>query len=940
MREPKRTRQGTSTAGSRVRLRQAPVRGISLAAVTGMRVVAAVLAALLAGLLVGGASAAAQEPPRASASAATLSMRVLGVGQQALLRSGRLRVRVRTTRTSRVRLAATAQTGTGRPVTLARGRTVRVRRTRTVALRLTRAGRRAVASCSVTRLAVVARSTRLRARLPRTPAFTGATRRVRRTVLRNSSACRGATGGGPTAIRAGSASADLTPPIGTPMFAYTARSGLANPENTPSLGLQVLADPDSGLYAKSFVASRGIHTRVRARAIVLETPAGKFALVHADLGGLPYAMTQAVLQRIADTGVRADRLLISATHTHSSTGPIWPGGSQGYAALGGDLFDARVFALTADGIAEAIRAANDRLAPARVGIGSAEVRDASRNRNTDPFARNADVPTDPAARKAVSINPALSVIRVDAADGRPLGVWSNFAVHTTSFGDENLLFSGDNAAFTERIVESAIRRDAVARGAPPTGDVVNVWTNGAEGDISPNGDADHPGDDVGDPPVPEAHASQEERDPLQYVANSFGKAHLTGERVARGVLRAWEDAGRRMQGTLAIDSRRVFLAFDGTPADGEPVGPIAVLGGGIVQDGFCSPFDNAAGPGQGRKFPGLAGAELVPNVGPVSVWRIGSLALSAFSAEVTQQMGRRIGQAVLANAGDGVDRHALVGLTNAYQSYAATPEEYDACHYEGSFTLWGRRQGPRLRDVAVALTRSLFGAPPPPSAGEPPAQPLPQPPAPGPGPTPDAGTVVEQPAETVGRFGRATFRWRGGNPQVDAPRGRTFVSLQRRTGAGGFETVATDDSFRDTVERDENDVWTERFQFSECSPEGTYRFRVTGQADRGGGPAPYEVVSRPFRVERLTTLKADAPVVDVTDVSVRALYPDPGEDALLALPRRVRSGTVLLEVRAPGQRPRRVKAHPDASGTFTATVWPGASVDVVEVRDACGNAGR
>ena len=906
---------------------------------TGMRFVAAVLAALSAGLVVGGAPAAAQEPPRASAGAATLSMRVLGVGQQALLRSGRLRVRVRTTRTSRVRLAATAQTGTGRPVTLARSRTVRVRRTRTVALRLTRAGRRAVASCAVTRLAVIARSTRLRARPRRAPAFTGATRRVRRTVSRNSSACR-AAGGGATEIRAGSASADLTPPVGTPMFAYTARSGLANPENTPSLGLQVLADPDSGLYAKSFVASRGIHTRVRARAIVLETPAGKFALAHADLGGLPYALTQAVLERIADTGVRADRLLISATHTHSSTGPIWPGGSQGYAALGGDLFDARVFALTADGIAQAIRAANDRLAPARVGVASTDVRDASRNRNSEPFARNPDVPTDPAARKAASINPALSVIRVDTADGRPLGVWSNFAVHTTSFGDGNLLFSGDNAGYTERIVESAIRRDAVARGAPPAGDVVNVWTNGAEGDISPNGDADQPGDDVGDPPTPEARASQEERDPMQYVANSFGKAHLTGERVARGVLRAWEDAGRNMRGTLAIDSRRVFLAFDGTPADGEPVGPIAVLGGGIVQDGFCSPFDNAAGPGQGRKFPGLVGTELVPNVGPVSVWRIGPLALSAFSAEVTQQMGRRIGQAVLDNAGQGVDRFALVGLTNAYQSYASTPEEYDACHYEGSFTLWGRRQGPRMRDVAVALTRSLFGAPPAPSAAEPPAQPLPQPPTPGPGATPDAGAVVEQPAETIGRFGRATFRWRGGNPQVDAPRGQTLVSLQRRADDGGFATVATDDSFRDTVERDDSDVWTERFQFSECSAEGTYRFRVTGQADRGAGPAPYAVTSRPFRVERLTTLKADPPVVNGTDVSVRALYPDPGEDALLALPRRVRSGTVLLEVRAPGQRPRRVTARPDAAGTFKATVWPGASVDVVEVRDACDNTGR
>ena len=50
-------------------------------------------------------------------------------------------------------------------------------------------------------------------------------------------------------------------------------------------------------------------------------------------------------------------------------------------------------------------------------------------------------------------------------------MWSNFAIHETSFGDENLLFSGDNAAFTERIVEDedpqAARAGAGRRRAGP-----------------------------------------------------------------------------------------------------------------------------------------------------------------------------------------------------------------------------------------------------------------------------------------------------------------------------------------------------------------------------------------------------------------------------------------------------------------------------------------
>ena len=172
------------------------------------------------------------------------------------------------------------------------------------------------------------------------------------------------------------------------MFAYTARSGLANPGNLPELGMQLLADPDHNLYAKTFVASRGIHTRVRARALVLQTPRGKFALVQADLGGVPYALTQEVLKRIAATGIDGDRLLLSATHTHSSTGPIWPVDSTGYALLGGDLFDPRAFDVTAAGIAEAIIDANARLEPARAGVAHRARHRRDGNRSPEPFALN------------------------------------------------------------------------------------------------------------------------------------------------------------------------------------------------------------------------------------------------------------------------------------------------------------------------------------------------------------------------------------------------------------------------------------------------------------------------------------------------------------------------------------------------------------------------
>ena len=740
-------------------------------------------------------------------------------------------------------------------------------------------------------------------------------------------------------LTAGAANADITPPIGTPQFAYTARSRLAGgaPQDIP---LQIVADPDGGLYAKTFAASTGIHTRVRARAIVLDTGAERAALVQVDLGGIPYALVQRVFELIPETGIPLENIMIAATHTHSSTGPIWPVDSSGYAALGGDAFDARVFEFTANKIAEAIAVASSHRVPARLGIAKTRVTDASRNRNFEPFRRNEDVPNDEAAAREASIDPQLTVVRVDETDGRPIGVWSNFAIHETSFGDENLLFSGDNAAYTERIVEQAIRVRARKRGtrARRPRSVVNVWTNSNEGDISPDGGTDK---------VPAEPAAAQEEPPkeesLQYGGNSFASAHMAGMKVARGVLKAWRKAGRRMSADVPLDSRLGYVAFDGLTADGEPVGPNAVLGSGgvVADDGTCAPFDDFAGPGQGMKMllVGGPGDSLVPGTQPVSVMRIGPLAIAAFPSEVTKQMGLRIRTAIKAAAGSAYDDVILSGLTNGYSSYTATPEEYDACHYEGSFTLFGRRQGPLYRDVAVAISQALIDGVPYQGDPEPAYRVSDGGSFPDPEPTPEAGTAVNQPQKSVVRYERASFSWNGGHPAIDAPAGGRLVTTQRQ-GRKRWKRVATDDGFHDILERDpETDVWTTTFQTTDCMRAGTYRFLIRGRADTGGGAEPYRIESDPFEITPITNI---APTLAVTGrrARVTATYPEPDkEKTLLALPRRVQSGFAVLGVKKKGRRKeQRVLAGPADDGLgFQARVPRGAAVRVIRVRDACGN---
>jgi neutral ceramidase len=711
-------------------------------------------------------------------------------------------------------------------------------------------------------------------------------------------------------LRAGAASADITPPIGTPMFAYTARSAVAG--GHVDRPMQIVADPDHNLYAKSFVPSRGIHQRLKARAIVLERAGLKYALVQTDLGGVPYALTNEVAKRVASAGFAEERILLSATHTHSGTGPIWPADNGGYAALGGDLFDPRIFELTVQGVTEAILAADQRLQAARLGVGTVDVRDASRNRAFDPFKLNEDVPKDEAGARAASIDPALSVVRVDDSAGKPIGVWSNFAIHATSFGDGNLLFSGDNPGYAEELVERELTKEAGGR------EVVNVWTNGNEGDISPNGGPDSLGGQA-----------------AQHVPSSFASADMAGRRVAAGILSAWRAAGDAMTAAPDLRARTTYLNFDGTPADGEPVGPVPVLGAGIVSEGMCARFDNMAGPGQGKKFPGLAGVGLVPNIHPISMWKIGGLGVASFGSEITKQMGERIRRGLERQGGGAYDRVALAGLTNSYFSYTATPEEYDACRYEGSFTLFGRRQGARLLDVAKTVNQAVLSGDDAPAGIAPPALGVGTTAAVPPRKTADAGEIETQPALRVDRLGRAQLRWQGGDPSVDAPRGATFVRLQRRD-RGKWQTVSTDAASRDTVERFAGDEYLETVQFTECDPIAAYRLVVTGRADRGSGVEPYTLTSRAFSLDT-ATLTATEPSVSGGVARFRATYPSPGADALLALPRLVRTGEATLRVTAADGRKRTVTARPGDDGVFSAQVGDATAVDVIDVTDACGN---
>jgi hypothetical protein len=745
----------------------------------------------------------------------------------------------------------------------------------------------------------------------------------------------------PISIKAGAAYGDSTPPVGTPMFAYTARSNVFGPsEDRP---LQIIADPDENLYAKSFAPSQGLHTRIGARAIVIESGGKKYALAMIDLGGHPYTFTRAVLDRVAGLGITGDRLLLSSTHTHSSSGAIWGADNPGYAFVGGDVYDPRVFEMVVSGVAEAITEANKRLQPARIGVGIAKLKGASRNREHDPFKLNPEATPAEKASGNDAVDQQVTAIRVDDARGAPLGVWSNFAVHPTSFGDENLLFSGDNAATTERLVEDELFRDAAARGVQPKERPVNVWTNGTEGDVSPDGGVER------DPSL----AGNDPRATLQHATNSFGSANSAGRKVSAGVVAAWRDAASRMSGSPAIDVRHMYMTFDDTTPDGDPAAPYPALGaGGIVagegpssvaDGGGCSPVEEVAGPGQGKKFPIVQGLGLAPQQHPISMMRIAGLALAAWPSEVTTIVGRRMKNAIAAAAGaEAPQGVAIAGLTNSYNSYTATTEEYDFCSYEGSFTLWGRNQANYYRTLASGLAKALYGGGAMPAGGAEPAVPSPGTPnQPSVRVTPNAKSIVTDVPASVNRLGQAVFKWNGGDPAVDAPRGKPFVTLEYQPPEGGaFRAVSTEDSVLDTTQHAADDSWTETWQFTECDAVGKYRFHVRGKAVTSGPASDYETISKAFELKP-AAIKSFSTTVAGGVAHVKAEYEGLPANALAALSKRVRHGVAVLRVTKPGGAVEDVLALPDSQGLeYRASVPNGSTVSVVSIEDACGNTGR
>ena len=205
--------------------------------------------------------------------------------------------------------------------------------------------------------------------------------------------------------------------------------------------------------------AEGVHDTIYAKVLVFEWAGEKSALVTLDVCGIPVDVPEESLAKAGIEGLTLDTVLMAASHTHA--------GLEGSALdrrnvannphVG--IFSEAMLGFVTDRLAQGLREANAALQPVRAAAGSVKVPGMNRNRRRD-----------------ACVDEELTVLRLDRMGGEPLAVVVNFTAHGTIMSPREMLVSGGWAGAMQRTVEALMDPG-----------VTCLYTNGAEGDISPTG---------------------------------------------------------------------------------------------------------------------------------------------------------------------------------------------------------------------------------------------------------------------------------------------------------------------------------------------------------------------------------------------------------------------------------------------------------------------
>ena len=463
---------------------------------------------------------------------------------------------------------------------------------------------------------------------------------------------------------------------------------------------------------------QGINDRLYSYAFIIgeadKNTGKRVVYVSADMGAMFTAVKLEVIKRLkADYGdlYNDDNVMLAATHTYVSNAGYSHQQLYQIASTDDTLagYSSQNFNAIVNGIVTSIKRAHATLTPGTLSLAQGELKGATVNRSDFAYNNNNDVKDFDS-----NVNETMTQLRLNDADGTPVGLINWFALHPTSFSNKFMHLSADNKGFTQRGAEKIF--------------------GGAS-----------------DKPFVAAFANADEGDMLAAGGNANSKPGFQGSD------NEWENV--RRDGQMQLD-KAVELWHQGVPV----AGPVDVRARWIDLKGYQveGKFTNGAGnkvlcmPARGYSFAagGENGPSNIPGMyegmtrenfrinddinkvdqsflgsltrgafgivstviqddcqaekqvllptgswgwintqQPVQLMRIGNIALVAIPAEPTTMVGRRMRAAVLAQLQDsGVDTVIINGLANNYSGYLTTREEFATQHYEGASTEYGPYQ--------------------------------------------------------------------------------------------------------------------------------------------------------------------------------------------------------------------------------------------------------
>jgi neutral ceramidase len=400
-----------------------------------------------------------------------------------------------------------------------------------------------------------------------------------------------------------------------------------------------------------------IHDELHARSLVLDDGKVRLVIMVVDNVELPREVFDAAKRLITEeTSIHKERIMMSSTHTHSST---WAGHeinppepSMSIRSSSGveypkPLDDYQRFVVRR--MADGVRVALNNLEPARIGWGAGSVPQHVFNRRwklkspvNNPFGVSEKVQMNPGIANPNLLEPAgptdpeVSFISVQSLKGKPIAVLANYSLHYVGGVPKGHISADYFAVFADRLQEllKADRQDSP---------FVGIMSNGTEGDTN---NIDFRGPPVSYPP--------------------YAKMKLVANDVAQEVFRVYQTIEHK--NWVALGAAQTELTLDVRRPDAQAL-DWAERAMQKAKPDHSMERVFAERTIQMKEWP-----EKIDVI--LQTFRVGDLGIAGIPFEVFAETGLEI------KAKSPFTKSFTIGLANGGYGYLPTPEQHQMGGYE------------------------------------------------------------------------------------------------------------------------------------------------------------------------------------------------------------------------------------------------------------------